>query len=148
MTRFPHVGIGLPILGPHAGPAAIEALAAAADRLGFRSISLPERILLPAGPDWRNDFGLPDAPSYEARFTPYTPPADTDLSFKVAQLRSNSVIRWEYRPGSTLSFVWQQGRLQEALNRGTFEFERDYRDLFRAHPLNTFLIKATYFWNP
>ena len=65
MTHYPNVGIGLPILGPHAGPAAIETLAVAADRLGFRSISLPERILLPAGPDWRNDFGLPDAPSYD-----------------------------------------------------------------------------------
>ena len=23
-----------------------------------------------------------------------------------------------------------------------------YRDLFRAHPVNTFLVKATYFFNP
>ena len=68
--------------------------------------------------------------------------------FNVKQFNSNAVVRWEYRPGSTLFFVWQQGRAQDALNRGSFEFNRDYRDLFRAHPVNTFLVKATYFFNP
>lgn len=60
------VGVGLPIVGPHAGPDAIERVATAADRLGFSSVSLSERLLLPAGPDWSNDFGLPDAPFYDA----------------------------------------------------------------------------------
>ena len=66
--------------------------------------------------------------------------------FNFKQFNSNAVVRWEYRPGSTLFFVWQQGRVEDTLNRGTFEFERDYRDLFRAHPVNTFLVKATYFF--
>jgi probable F420-dependent oxidoreductase len=64
-TDYPNVGVGLPILGPHASPGSIEVLAVAADRLRFRSISLPERILLPANPQWQNDFGLPDWPSYD-----------------------------------------------------------------------------------
>ncbi|NIU78657.1 MAG: hypothetical protein GWN71_35435, partial [Gammaproteobacteria bacterium] len=34
--------------------------------------------------------------------------ADPDFNFK--QLRSNLVLRWEYRPGSTLFLVWSQGR--------------------------------------
>jgi hypothetical protein len=54
---WPAVGVGLPIGGPHAGPAAVEAVATAADRLGFSSVSLSERLLLPAGAGWRNDFG-------------------------------------------------------------------------------------------
>jgi probable F420-dependent oxidoreductase len=62
----PAVGVGLPIGGPHAGPAAVEAVATAADRLGFSSVSLSERLLLPAGPDWSNDYGLPDWPFYDA----------------------------------------------------------------------------------
>jgi len=66
----------------------------------------------------------------------------------VKQFNSNAVVRWEYRPGSTLFFVWQQGRAQNGLNNGSFELQRDYRDLFRAHPVNTFLVKATYFFNP
>jgi len=64
--RWPAVGVGLPIVGPHAGPAAIDTVATAADRLGFASVSLSERLLLPAGPDWTNDFGLPDWPFYDA----------------------------------------------------------------------------------
>ncbi|MFN8583317.1 MAG: hypothetical protein U0163_20370 [Gemmatimonadaceae bacterium] len=37
---------------------------------------------------------------------------------------------------------------QSALNPGTFEFARDYRDLFRAHPINTILLKIAYWLNP
>ena len=96
--------------------------------------------------DWR-ELDAPRAEDYDNRFKPYrTDVAPGGFNFK--QFNSNAVVRWEYRPGSTLFLVWQQGRLQDALNRGTFEFERDYRDLFRAHPVNTFLIKATYFFNP
>ena len=96
--------------------------------------------------DWR-ELNAPRADDYDDRFTPYrTDVAPGGFNFK--QFNTNAVVRWEYRPGSTLFVVWQQGRLQDALNRGTFEFERDYRDLFRAHPVNTFLVKATYFFNP
>ena len=34
----------------------------------------------------------------------------TAMAFKAAQLRTNSVVRWEYRPGSTLFLVWAHGR--------------------------------------
>lgn len=96
--------------------------------------------------DWR-EISSARAEGYDDRFAPYrTDAAPGGFNFK--QFNSNAVIRWEYRPGSTLFLVWQQGRVQDALNRGTFELERDYRDLFRAHPVNTFLVKATYFWNP
>ena len=96
--------------------------------------------------DWR-ELRSPRAANYDDRFAPYrTDVAPGGFNFK--QFNSNAVIRWEYRPGSTIFFVWQQGRAQDTLNRGTFELDRDYRDLFRAHPVNTFLIKATYFFNP
>ena len=96
--------------------------------------------------DWR-EISSARAEDYDDRFTPYrTDVAPGGFNFK--QFNSNAVVRWEYRPGSTLFFVWQQGRTQDALNRGTFELERDCRDLFRAHPVNTFLVKATYFFNP
>src|SRR5688572_1345786 len=65
-ARRPKVGVGLPIVGPHAGPAAIEQIAVAADRLGYSSVSLAERLLMPASPDWQNDFGLPDWPAYDS----------------------------------------------------------------------------------
>ena len=66
----------------------------------------------------------------------------SDQSFNFRSLRANVVLRWEYRPGATLFVVWQQGRAQTEINPGTFEFSRDYRDLFRAHPINTLLVKV------
>ena len=39
---------------------------------------------------------------------PYVVPGDRD--FNTRSFRSNAVIRWEWRPGSTLYVVWQQNR--------------------------------------
>src|SRR5262249_38355482 len=50
------------------------------------------------------------ADRYAARFQPYTAPAGTEMTFKYTQLRTNSVVRWEFRPGSTLFVVWAHGR--------------------------------------
>ncbi|MDW5593852.1 TIGR03619 family F420-dependent LLM class oxidoreductase [Conexibacter stalactiti] len=61
-----NVGVGLPLLGPHARPESIELVATAADRLGFHSVNVAERLLLPAHDGWSNDFGLPDHPSFDA----------------------------------------------------------------------------------
>jgi hypothetical protein len=97
--------------------------------------------------DFRALSGAPRSSDYDARFVAFADMSESP-DFNVKQFNSNAVVRWEYRPGSTLFFVWQQGRAQDSLNRGSFEFNRDYRDLFRAHPVNTFLVKATYFFNP
>ena len=64
-----------------------------------------------------------------------------DFNFK--QLRSNTVLRWEYRPGSALFLVWSQGRNQD-VNDGRFDFTRDVGDLFGAAPENVFMIKLSY----
>jgi len=34
------------------------------------------------------------------------------------------------------------------VNPGSFRLRRDYRNLFREHPDNTFLIKASYWFSP
>jgi probable F420-dependent oxidoreductase len=62
----PRIGIGLPILGPHATPAAMATVATTADRLGYHSVSTYERLLLPATPGWVNEAGLPDWPAFDA----------------------------------------------------------------------------------
>jgi hypothetical protein len=36
--------------------------------------------------------------------------------FNVRSFRSNAVIRWEWRPGSTLFLVWQQDRFSQTLD--------------------------------
>jgi hypothetical protein len=92
--------------------------------------------------DWR-ELNHPRATQYDERLTPATVgTAPADFNYK--QFNSNLVLRWEYRPGSTFFAVWQQGRLQQGLNPGRFEFGRDYRDLFGAHPGNTLLLKVTW----
>lgn len=97
--------------------------------------------------DVREVSTTPGAPNYDDRFRPYAPPADAQESFKVTQLRTNTVIRWEYRPGSTLFLVWTQGR-QDAGDLGQRQsWARDYRDLFALHPDNTFLVKFAYWLN-
>lgn len=63
--------------------------------------------------------------------------------FNVRSLRGNAVVRWEYRPGSTLFLVWQQER-SGFEGRGDFAFDRDASAIFRSHPDNVFVIKASY----
>jgi len=94
--------------------------------------------------DWRQ-LASPAARAYVDRYAPYGNGA-TPTGFNFRQFNSNAVLRWEYRPGSTLFFVWQQGRASNDTN-GEFRVVRDYRDLFRAHPDNTLLIKASYWFN-
>jgi hypothetical protein len=64
-------------------------------------------------------------------------------SFNFRSLRGNAVLRWEYRPGSTLFFVWQQQRSGDE-SFGDFELGRDTGAIFNARPDNVFVIKATY----
>jgi hypothetical protein len=65
--------------------------------------------------------------------------------FKIHSLRGNAVVRWEYRPGSALFFVWQQSRSGFQPYDGTFRTGDDVREIF-GRPSNVFLIKATYWF--
>jgi len=63
--------------------------------------------------------------------------------FNFRSLRGTGVLRWEYRPGSTLYFVWTQER--NGFDQfGDFNFSRDRSALFRDRPTNVFQIKGTY----
>ncbi|MEO7966952.1 MAG: hypothetical protein ABIT38_23895, partial [Gemmatimonadaceae bacterium] len=43
--------------------------------------------------------------------------------FNLRSLRGNAVLRWEWRPGSTIYFAWQQSRSNIA-PYGDFSFNR------------------------
>jgi hypothetical protein len=62
-------------------------------------------------------------------------------------LRGSAVLRWEWRPGSTLFLVWQQQRELEDTS-GDLRLRRDLRRLGRASPDNVFVVKATWWLNP
>lgn len=95
--------------------------------------------------NFREVSATPDAEAYDARYQPYTPPPSEPRQFKVAELITNSVLRWEYRPGSTLFVVWQHGRDGPPENdRFRQSWMTDYRRLFDVHPDNTFLVKVSY----
>ena len=95
----------------------------------------------------RQTSATPNAARYDDRFVPYAPPVGTDTSFKATSLRSNTVVRWEYRPGSTVFLVWTHGRGDYENTYAGQSWMTDYRDLFRLHPDNTFLIKVAYWLN-
>jgi hypothetical protein len=69
-----------------------------------------------------------------------------NLDFNDRSFRSNVVLRWEWRPGSTLFLVWQQDR-----RGGTDTGERvGVGDLFGAfdHSGTNFFVVKTSFWLP
>jgi len=66
-----------------------------------------------------------------------------DPDFNYRSLRGNAVLRWEFRPGSTLYLVWTQSReSNEAV--GTLNLGRDLDGLFSSRPDNIFLVKMSY----
>jgi hypothetical protein len=66
--------------------------------------------------------------------------------FNLRSVRGNAVLRWEYRPGSTLFFVWQQQR-SGSEPFGDFSLRRDGPAVFQQRPDNVFVVKATYWFS-
>jgi hypothetical protein len=63
--------------------------------------------------------------------------------FDVQQLRSTMVLRWEYRPGSTLFAIWSHGRTNQ-FSDGRFALGRDLSGLAGADGENIVMVKANY----
>jgi hypothetical protein len=65
-------------------------------------------------------------------------------AFDFKQYRSNTVVRWEYRPGSVLYFVWAQERTQSVDGNDARITPAGLGELKAAHPANVFLVKGSY----
>ncbi len=66
--------------------------------------------------------------------------------FNVQEFLSNLVLRWEYSPGSSVYFVWNQTR-NNWNDSGNMDYFNDLGDLFdpvNGKPNNIFLIKFSY----
>jgi hypothetical protein len=87
------------------------------------------------------------APAYEDRYAPYDFTGDAD--FNVRSFRTTNVLRWEFKPGSALFLVWQQGREEriEQEGLGTFGFNRDFGGIFSTPATNSFIVKMSYWFN-
>jgi hypothetical protein len=66
-----------------------------------------------------------------------------DPDFSARQFTSSAVLRWEYRPGSTLFVAWSQAR-DAGDPVSPFELRRDVKRLFGERPTNALLVKVSY----
>jgi Domain of unknown function (DUF5916) len=65
-------------------------------------------------------------------------------NFTIRSLRGNAVLRWEWRPGSTLFLVWQQNRDNDA-EFGNLRLGRDLDAVFSGGDArNVLAVKASY----
>ncbi len=62
--------------------------------------------------------------------------------FNFRQLRSTIVLRWEYRPGSSIFAIWSHGQTSSADTR--FMLDHDLGELGRAPSEDIVMIKANY----
>jgi hypothetical protein len=63
--------------------------------------------------------------------------------FAFSQFRSNLVVRWEYRAGSQIYFVWSQGKTHST-GDGNGSVTGAMRDLADVYPENIVLVKCSY----
>ena len=70
-----------------------------------------------------------------------------DPDFNRRSLRGNAVLRWQWRPGSTLFLVWQQSRSDYA-SLNDLRVGRDTRALLGIAPNNVFVLKVNFWLNP
>ena len=70
-----------------------------------------------------------------------------DRDFNVRSFRSNLVLRWEWRAGSTLYLVWQQDRSAEEISRARTT-PRQMFNSFGAPGDNLFALKASFWLSP
>ncbi len=101
-----------------------------------------------ASSGWYSNFKEvthPRAVRYSNRFEPLD--AFGSYNFHFRQFRSNLVLRWEYRPGSTLFLVWSQGRTGFSTESDQALF-RDFKALFTDKGEEILLLKLNYWFTP
>jgi hypothetical protein len=93
----------------------------------------------------------PDGAGSAASFTV----GNRDFSYR--SLLGNAVLRWEWRPGSTVFLVWQQRRINSVVGYGdngertwvgSFDVSRDVGDMFDYPADNVLMVKVNYWFNP
>ena len=126
-----------------------EPFAASGRYYGFGHLAAARTFdLVPYGPDTtttpsisrdaNGDYTIHDAGGYR-RTIP-------NPDFNILSFRSNAVLRWEWRPGSTLFLVWAQNR-SGFDTRGRLVGFKELGDSFSAQGDNFLAVKVSY-WIP
>ncbi len=111
-----------------------------------------KRITAPRAAAYRDRFEVFDAAqiAYDAGADRFEVDEDRDGTvdyrfsnpdFDFREFNSNLVVRWEYRPGSTLFLVWSQVRDETTLLRGRRDFAHDLDQLFAEPAHDVLLVK-------
>jgi hypothetical protein len=70
--------------------------------------------------------------------------SNPDFSFR--EFKSNLVVKWEYRRGSFLYFVWSHNR-SKSVSHYESSIAENFSELFGIYPSNVFLIKLNYYFS-
>jgi hypothetical protein len=73
--------------------------------------------------------------------------ANWNRDYNYSALNTMMLLRWEYRPGSTLYLVWTRARDEFDDRANNLDFSRDFKRLFSAGSSDVFLIKMSYWLN-
>ena len=90
------------------------------------------------------ELARPRATPFASQFDPLAYAGSPDFNYR--SFRSTNVLRWEFKPGSALYVVWQQGR-EDVSGVGRFRFRQDVGGLFGIPASNVFLVKFSYWLN-
>ena len=120
----------------------IQPLIATGDYYGYKELARPRSYAFtPFAPGGITSIASGDSLDLDGPGV-LTPIRNPD--FNIRSLRGNSVLRWEYKPGSTLYLVWTQDRSDD-VGRDPFDPSRSFDRLVSAKPNNIFLAKVTYY---
>ena len=109
------------------------------------------RIVIALGGNALLRRGQVRAANYEDRFRSIS---DMDAigmlgsrpDFNFRELRSTVVVRWEYRPGSTMFVIWNHSRQDFVEEQGEFSLGSDLSDLAEVAGDHVLLLKLNYWW--
>jgi hypothetical protein len=126
----------------------VEPFLASGDYDGIKELAAPSTLDFHT---YGEDVGTVDREDGQYRIDPDGPgPAAAfavrDRDFRRGSLNGNAVLRWEWRPGSTLFLVWQQARsVHQPV--GSFRVGPGMQDLWAERPDNVLLVKMSYWFS-
>lgn len=122
----------------------LQPFVSSGDYVDFRELQRPASL------DYRIYDSSYDATTNEITIDPdgggpSLPFSFTNPDFNVRSLRGNLVTRWEFRPGSSIYFVWAQDR-GEVIDTGELNASRDLRALAELPEDDVVLVKFSYWF--
>ena len=109
----------------------------------LKDVDQPARRGTPIGSSAQGgDLTLADG-TYTRRATARVRASTVPTSTSASCAR-RSVLRWEYRPGSTVFAIWSHGRTSDASTTAGSDLGRDLRALGSADSENVVMVKANY----